>query len=53
MDKIEFCDNYCPLAFKWIEFPRIDNELSVDCDLEENDCPFRNVNFSKVNKTIS
>jgi hypothetical protein len=48
MNMEEFCDKYCPMPLRWVEFPRIDNELSVDCDLEQNDCPFKDVDFSKV-----
>lgn len=48
MDQETFCDKYCPIPMRWIEFPKVDNELSVDCDLEENDCPFKDVDFSKV-----
>lgn len=48
MEQIDFCDKYCPMPNRWIEFPKIDNELTVDCDLEESDCPFNNVDFTKV-----
>lgn len=48
MDKEVFCDNYCPVPMRWVEFPKIDNELTTDCDLEESDCPFRCVDFDKV-----
>jgi hypothetical protein len=50
MEQEEFCDDYCPVPMRWVEFPRIDNELSVDCDLEAGDCPFKDVDFSKVRK---
>jgi len=48
METEEFCDKFCPIPMRWIEFPRIDNEYSVDCDLEYEDCPFKDVDFSKV-----
>jgi hypothetical protein len=48
MERIEFCDKYCPIPARWVEFPRVDNELTVDCDMEDSDCPFKNVDFSKV-----
>ena len=48
MDREEFCDKYCPMPARWVEFPKIDNELTVDCDLEESECPFKDVDFDKV-----
>ena len=51
MDKIEFCDKFCPIPARWVEFPKVNNELTVDCDLEESDCPFRGVDFSKVEES--
>jgi len=48
MELIDFCDKYCPIPARWVEFPKIDNQLSVDCDLEESECPFHDVDFSKV-----
>lgn len=50
MIKEYFCDNYCPVPLRWIEFPKVDNELTIDCDLEYNDCPFKNVDFSQVHE---
>ena len=50
MDKMEFCDNYCPIPARWVEFPKVDNELTIDCDMEESECPFKDVDFSKVTK---
>jgi hypothetical protein len=52
MDKEKFCDKYCPIPDRWIEFPKIDNKLTVDCDLDESDCPFKDVDFSKVEVSI-
>lgn len=48
MDMEEFCDRFCPMPLRWVEFPKVDDELSVDCDLEYNECPFKDVDFSKV-----
>jgi len=48
MEQIEFCDKYCPIPARWVEFPKVDNELTVDCNLEEDECPFKDVDFSKV-----
>ena len=48
MEQEEFCDKYCPIPFRWAEFPKIDNDFSIDCDLESNDCPFKDVDFSRV-----
>lgn len=48
MEFIEFCDKFCPMAYRWVEFPRIDKELTIDCDLEESECPFKDVDFTKV-----
>jgi hypothetical protein len=48
MDKLDFCERFCPMPHRWVEFPKIDNELTVDCDLEESDCPFKDVDFGKV-----
>lgn len=48
MDKETFCNKYCPMPTRWIEFPKVDNELTVDCDLEYNECPFKDVDFTKV-----
>jgi len=50
MDFETFCDKHCPIPMRWVEFPRVDNELSVDCDLEQDDCPFKDVNFSVVHE---
>jgi len=51
MEIIEFCDKYCPMPARWVEFPKVDNSLTVDCELEESDCPFKDVDFSKVIKS--
>jgi len=48
MEQIDFCDKYCPMPMRWVEFPRIDNKITVDCDLEASDCPFKDVNYEKV-----
>lgn len=48
MELIDFCDKYCPMPSRWVEFPKVDNELTTDCDLEESDCPFKDVDFTKV-----
>jgi hypothetical protein len=48
MDREEFCDRFCPMPTRWVEFPKVDNELTVDCDLEESECPFKDVDFTKV-----
>ena len=48
MNQEVFCNKFCPIPQRWVEFPKIDSELSVDCDLEESECPFKDVDFSKV-----
>jgi len=48
MEMEEFCDKYCPIPHRWIEFPKVDNELTTDCDLEYSECPFKDVDFNKV-----
>jgi len=48
MDRIDFCDNHCPIPDRWIEFPKVDDQLTTDCPLEDSDCPFKDVDFSKV-----
>ena len=40
-----FCNKFCPMPFRG-KFRNGDEE--VDCDLEDTECPFRNVDFSKV-----
>jgi hypothetical protein len=45
MDMEEFCDKYCPMPFRG-KFRNGDDE--VDCDLEQDECPFKNVDFTKV-----
>lgn len=45
MDKEEFCIKYCPMPFRGTG--RYSNE-EVDCDCEDSDCPFRDVDFRKV-----
>ena len=50
MENTDFCDKYCPMPMRWVEFPKVDNELTVACDLEESECPFNDVNFSLVNE---
>lgn len=47
MDKETFCNDYCPCPFRDADRT---GELEVDCDFEESECPFKGVNFSKVNK---
>ena len=48
MDRLEFCDRFCPTPMRWIEFPKVDNQLTVDCHLEDSLCPFKDVDFTKV-----
>jgi hypothetical protein len=45
MEMEEFCDKYCPVPFRG-KFRNGDDE--VDCDLEQEDCPFKDVDFTKV-----
>jgi hypothetical protein len=45
MDMEEFCDKYCPMPFRG-KFRNGDDE--IDCDLEESECPFKDVDFDKV-----
>jgi len=45
MDRIEFCDKWCPMPSR---IPDRTGELEVDCDCEESECPFKDVNFEKV-----
>lgn len=45
MDMEEFCDKYCPIPFRG-KFRNGDDE--VDCDLEQEECPFKDVDFTKV-----
>ncbi len=47
MEREEFCDDYCPMPFRGT-FRNGDKE--VDCDMEDSECPFRDVDFSKVHK---
>ena len=49
MDMEEFCIKYCPCPFRG-KFRNGDDE--VDCDLEYEDCPFKDVDFSKVKEYI-
>jgi len=46
MDKEEFCDKYCPMPFRG-KLRNGDDEVDCDCE-EDTECPFRNVDFSKV-----
>ena len=48
MDMVDFCDKYCPMPQRWIEFPRVDNQITIDCDKEHSECPFKDVDFSRV-----
>jgi hypothetical protein len=48
MDKEEFCDKYCPMPFRG-KLRNGDDEVDCDCE-EDTECPFRNVDFSKVKK---
>ena len=50
MEQIEFCDQFCPMPARWKEFPKVDDEYTTDCDLEETECPFNDVDFDKVNR---
>lgn len=45
MELEEFCDKYCPMPFRGT-FRNGDPE--VDCDVEQSECPFKDVDFSKV-----
>ena len=47
MDRETFCDDYCPCTFRGTDRT---GASEVDCDFEELECPFRNVDFSKVTK---
>ena len=47
MDMETFCDKFCPMPFRGTD--RYGNQ-EVDCDLEMNDCPFKDVDFSKVHE---
>lgn len=47
MDKETFCDDYCPMPFRGTDRT---GEREVDCDCEDMECPFRDVDFSKVSK---
>ncbi|KKN45091.1 hypothetical protein LCGC14_0686730 [marine sediment metagenome] len=51
MDRLEFCDNHCPMPARWVEFPKVDNRLTVDCHLEDSLCPFKDVDFNKVSES--
>ena len=48
MNRLQFCDEFCPIPMRWVEFPKVDNELTVDCPLEDSECPFKDVDFSRV-----
>lgn len=50
MEKIEFCDQFCPIPARWQEFLKVDEEYTVDCDMEEMECPFKDVDFDKVSR---
>ena len=52
MEKEEFCEKHCPIPMRWVEFPKVDNTLTTDCDLEDNECPFKDVDFSKVTENV-
>ncbi len=52
MEIIDFCDHHCPIPARWIEFPKVDDELTTDCDLEETECPFKDVDFQDVSRKI-
>ncbi len=50
MDMEEFCDRYCPIPTRYINNTnKIDpTDVFADCHLEESDCPFNKVDFTKV-----
>jgi hypothetical protein len=45
MDMEEFCDNHCPMSTKLV---CRDSSIEIDCDLEESECPFKDVDMNKV-----
>ena len=45
MDREEFCIKYCPMPFRGTN--RYGNK-ETDCDCEDSECPFRDVDFAKV-----
>jgi len=47
MDKEFFCEHYCPVPTKYYD-PENPDDKWADCDTEESDCPFANVDFTKV-----
>jgi hypothetical protein len=50
MDKERFCDEYCPIPVRFHEIDDDSNKPYTysDCDLDESTCPFKNVDFKKV-----
>ena len=47
MDREVFCDVYCPMPFR---SKYRDGEDLIDCDMEQSECPFIDVDFSKVHR---
>ena len=47
MDREVFCDVYCPMPFR---SKYRDSEDLIDCDTEGSECPFYDVDFSKVHR---
>jgi len=47
MDKEYFCNKYCPCPTLYYDPTKPDDKLA-DCDLEESECPFKDVDFNKV-----
>lgn len=56
MDNEKFCDYYCPIPTRYTEVVLSDetapSDQYADCDLEETECPFQCVDFSKVTERV-
>jgi hypothetical protein len=52
MDKERFCDKYCPIPTLYYSLGDADDSFT-ECDFdEETECPFRSVDFNKVQERI-
>ena len=45
MEQENFCNNFCPMPSR---IPDRTGGIEIDCDCEESECPFKDVDFSKV-----
>lgn len=51
MDKIVFCDKYCPTPTCYTN-TQDPSDQYAECDIDESECPFNCVDFSKVTPTL-